>query len=139
MMDAQGLAGAIGAVAGKIEEQKEYLTKLDQLSGDGDLGISMSEGFKAVVMLMEISEEEDLGKLLMKAGNAFNEAAPSSLGTILSFGFIGMAKTLKGIRQAGEDQIGAALQAGVDKIMEKAGSKPGERTILDPLCPAGSA
>ncbi len=139
MMDAQGLAGAIGAVAGKIEEQKEYLTKLDQLSGDGDLGISMSEGFKAVVMLMEISEEEDLGKLLMKAGNAFNEAAPSSLGTILSFGFIGMAKTLKGIRQAGGDQIGAALQAGVDKIMEKAGSKPGERTILDALCPAVSA
>ena len=79
MMDAQGLAGAMGAVAGKIEENKEYLTRLDQLNGDGDLGISMSEGFKAVDMLLEISEEKDLGKLLMKAGNAFNEAAPSSL------------------------------------------------------------
>ena len=89
MMDAQGLAGAMGAVAGKIEENKEYLTRLDQLNGDGDLGISMSEGFKAVDMLLEISEEKDLGKLLMKAGNAFNEAAPSSLGTILSFGLTG--------------------------------------------------
>ena len=124
MMDAQGLAGAMGAVAGKIEENKEYLTRLDQLNGDGDLGISMSEGFKAVDMLLEISEEKDLGKLLMKVGNAFNEAAPSSLGTILSFGLTGMAK---------------ALKAGVDKIMEKAGSKPGERTILDSLCPAVEA
>lgn len=139
MMDAQGLAGAIGAVAGKIEENKEYLTRLDQLNGDGDLGISMSEGFKAVVMLMEISEEVDLGKLLMKAGNAFNEAAPSSLGTILSFGFIGMAKTLKGNREANGEMMAAAFKAGVDKIMEKAGSKPGERTILDALCPAVEA
>ena len=57
MMDAQGLAGAMGAVAGKIEENKEYLTRLDQLNGDGDLGISMSEGFKAVDMLLEMSEE----------------------------------------------------------------------------------
>ena len=125
MMDAQGLAGAMGAVAGKIEENKEYLTRLDQLNGDGDLGISMSEGFKAVDMLLEISEEKDLGKLLMKAGNAFNEAAPSSLGTILSFGLTGMAKALKGTREAGGEQIAVALRAGVDKIMEKAGSKPG--------------
>ncbi|WP_320938141.1 DAK2 domain-containing protein [Enterocloster lavalensis] len=139
MMDAQGLAGAMGAVAGKIEENKEYLTRLDQLNGDGDLGISMSEGFKAVDMLLEISEEKDLGKLLMKAGNAFNEAAPSSLGTILSFGLTGMAKALKGTREAGGEQIAAALKAGVDKIMEKAGSKPGERTILDSLCPAVEA
>ena len=139
MMDAQGLAGAMGAVAGKIEENKEYLTRLDQLNGDGDLGISMSEGFKAVDMLLEISEEKDLGKLLMKAGNTFNEAAPSSLGTILSFGLTGMAKALKGTREAGGEQIAVALRAGVDKIMEKAGSKPGERTILDSLCPAVEA
>ena len=99
----------------------------------------MSEGFKAVDMLLEISEEKDLGKLLMKAGNAFNEAAPSSLGTILSFGLTGMAKALKGTREAGGEQIAVALRAGVDKIMEKAGSKPGERTILDSLCPAVEA
>ena len=53
MMDAQGLAGAMGAVAGKSEENKEYLTRLDQLNGDGDLGISMSEGFMAGDMLLE--------------------------------------------------------------------------------------
>ena len=138
-MDAQRLAEAVEAVSEKIEENKEYLIKLDQQNGDGDLGISMSDGFKAVVMLMEITGETDLGKLLMKAGNAFNEAAPSSLGTILSFGFIGMAKTLKGVQDASPEQVAAALTAGVAKIMEKAGSKPGERTILDALCPAVEA
>lgn len=135
-MDAQGLARAIGRISRKIEENKDYLVKLDQQNGDGDLGISMNDGFKAVCMIMELSEEKDLGKLLMKAGNAFNEAAPSSLGTILSFGFMGMARSLKGTIDATPQQIADALHAGVDKIMEKAGSKPGERTILDSLYPA---
>lgn len=135
-MDAQGLARAIGRISRKIEENKDYLVKLDQQNGDGDLGISMNDGFKAVCMIMELSEEKDLGKLLMKAGNAFNEAAPSSLGTILSFCFMGMARSLKGTIDATPQQIADALHAGVDKIMEKAGSRPGERTILDSLYPA---
>lgn len=138
-MDVRDLAGAMAAVSRRIEENKEYLTKLDQLNGDGDLGISMSEGFKAVAMLMEVSGERDLGKMLLRAGNAFNEAAPSSLGTILSFGFAGMARSLKGLENASAGQLGAALRAGVSKIMEKAGSKPGERTVLDAICPAVQA
>lgn len=138
-MDVQELSLAMKRISRKMEENKEYLVELDQQNGDGDLGISMCDGFKAVDNLIELSEEKDLGRLLMKAGNAFNEAAPSSLGTILSFGFIGMAKSLKGIMEATPKEIAAALRAGTDRIMEKAGSKPGERTILDALCPAVSA
>lgn len=138
-MDAKSLAEAIGAISAKIDENRDYLVRLDQQNGDGDLGISMSEGFRAVAALMEITEEADLGKLLMKAGNAFNESAPSSLGTILSFGFMGMARSLKGVREASPAQAVAALRAGVEKIMGKSGAKPGERTVLDALCPAVDA
>ena len=35
-------------VAQNMEESKEYLTGLDQAVGDGDHGISMARGFKAV-------------------------------------------------------------------------------------------
>ena len=138
-MNVQGLGKAIKKISRKIETNKDYLVKLDQQNGDGDFGISMNDGFKAVDMLLELSEEEDLGKILMKSGNAFNEAAPSSLGTILSFGFMGMAKSLKGKSEAGPAEIMDAFQAGINKIMEKAGSKPGERTILDSLYPAVKA
>ena len=109
-MNVQGLGKAIKKISRKIETNKDYLVKLDQQNGDGDLGISMSDGFKAVDMLLELSEEEDLGKILMKSGNAFNEAAPSSLGTILSFGFMGMAKSLKGKSEAGPAEIMDAFQ-----------------------------
>lgn len=138
-MNARDLANAVNKVTVKIESNVELLTKLDQQSGDGDLGISMKEGFRAVNMVMDISEEKNLGKLLIKCGNAFNEAAPSSLGTILSFGFMGMAHKLKGIEEASNKQVAEAMRQGIIKIMEKAGSRPGERTILDALCPAVDA
>lgn len=135
-MEAGSLAKAFEKIQRKIEAHVELLTELDQRSGDGDLGISMREGFRAVSTVMEISEESNLGKLLIKSGNAFNEAAPSSLGTILSFGFMGMAKTLKGVEEASNEQVAEALRQGISMIMEKAGSRPGERTILDAICPA---
>lgn len=138
-MNTRVLAEAMNRVSIKISANVELLTKLDQQSCDGDLGISMQEGFRAVDMLLEVSDEKNFGKLLMKVGNVFNEAAPSSLGTILSFGFMGMAKGLKGIEEASDQQIVKAMQQGITMIMEKAGSCPGERTILDSLCPAVTA
>ena len=131
-MNAVSVKAAMERISCKMNENKDYLIKLDQQNGDGDLGVSMSEGFAAAYAFVQGSEEMDLGKLFMKMGGVFNEAAPSSLGTILSFGFMGMAKALKiGLPEAAE-----AMKAGVEKIMDKAGSKPGEKTILDALCPA---
>lgn len=122
-----------------IDANKDYLIQLDQVSGDGDLGISMSSGFHAVVEYLEHTDEKDLGKAMAKAASAFNESAPSSLGTILSFGFMGMAKEWKGKDNVEGKEIGNALESGIKKIMEKTGSKPGERTVLDALCPAVEA
>ena len=119
-----------------MTENKDYLVSLDQQNGDGDLGISMSSGYEAVKNYVIASEERDLGKLLMKCSSVFNEAAPSSLGTITAFGFMGMAKALKGKEEATFAECADALDAGLNKIMEKAKSKPGEKTILDALYPA---
>ena len=53
-MNVQGLGKAIKKISRKIETNKDYLVKLDQQNGDGDLGISMSDGFKAVDILLEL-------------------------------------------------------------------------------------
>lgn len=135
-MNASSVKTGIRKISRIMAENKEYLIKLDQQNGDGDLGVSMSEGFGAAAVFAEGTEETDLGKILMEAGGVFNEAAPSSLGTIISFAFMGMAKSLKGKTEAGLPEFAEAVEAGVQKIMDKAGSKPGEKTILDSICPA---
>lgn len=120
-------------------ENKDHLVALDQVNGDGDLGLSMESGFKGLYAYAETSDEDDLSRFLMQCSRAFNEAAPSSLGTILSFGLIGMARYLKGETSIDKTTLGEAFNAGIEMIMERAGSKPGEKTILDSLTPAKDA
>jgi dihydroxyacetone kinase len=122
-----------------MTENRDYLIELDQQNGDGDLGISMSDGFKAIADYLRTAEEADLGKLFFQMSKTFNDKAPSSLGTILSFGMMGMARALKGKETADLTELTAAFRQGVELIMEKAGSKPGEKTVLDSLCPAVEA
>ena len=139
MVNAENLRAGFRAIAKKMAEQREYLIELDQRNGDGDLGISMSEGYAAASAAMDASDEKDLGRLLIAGYKALNEAAPSSLGTITTLCLMGMAKTLKGHEEADMTLLGDALKAGLDKVMEKAKSKPGEKTILDAVCPAAEA
>lgn len=135
-MKAANLVEALDSIRTFMKEHREELIKLDQQNGDGDLGISMSDGFEAAYRAALNCNECDLGKMLMICGKALNEAAPSSLGTILSLGMAGMAKKLKGVETADLGQLANAMEAGVSMIMEKAQSKPGEKTVLDALIPA---
>jgi len=134
-MTASSLKTAFSYISDVMAVNKEYLIKLDQQNGDGDLGISMVNGFKGVCDYLSSAEEMEFGQLLMKASSVFNEIAPSSLGTIISFALMGMAQSLKGKAEVSLSEIAAAMKNGVDKIMERAGSKPGEKTVLDSLCP----
>lgn len=138
-MNKESVKGIIQAISARMTENRDYLIRLDQVNGDGDLGISMSDGYKAAAEFMETAEEKDLGKVIMACGKAFNAAAPSSLGTITAFGFMGIAKALKGKEEVDFAEAAAAMKAGVENIMVKAGSKIGEKTILDSLYPGAEA
>ncbi|WP_203234247.1 dihydroxyacetone kinase subunit L [Actinomyces sp. 565] len=139
MLNRESLAAIAGEISVLMATNRDYLVSLDQVSGDGDLGISMEDGFRALAEYLAAQEQTDLGQLLRGAAKAFNGAAPSSLGTILSFGMMGMARALRGKTEADVVTAAQALQAGVEAIMDKAESKPGEKTILDALVPGTTA
>ena len=138
-MNKEKLIQIFESISSVMDKERDYLIELDQQNGDGDLGISMSNGFRAVLSYVQNTDEIDLGKIFMKSSAAFNEAAPSSLGTILSFGMIGVARALKGREDADFSEMTMAMEQGIALIMEKAGSKPGEKTVLDALVPAVDA
>ena len=125
----------ISSIAKEMAENRDYLVELDQRNGDGDLGVSMSEGFNALVEVLNKTEETDLGKVFRDLSKTFNESAPSSLGTILSFGLMGIAKELKGKTEVSRQEFSVALEKGLDNILDKTGSKVGEKTIIDSLSP----
>jgi dihydroxyacetone kinase-like protein len=138
-MDIAGLAGALARVSATMQEHRDYLIELDQQNGDGDLGITMSSGYKAIADYLAAAPEADLGRSLMKCSSIFNETAPSTLGTITSLGLMALAKALKGKTEASVEDLALAFETMLAAIMEKAKSKPGDKTILDSLAPAIAA
>lgn len=91
-MDNAKIARAIHEISTLMRLNRDYLIELDQVNGDGDLGISMDDGFRALDEYYSGTVAKDLGQSLRGAAKVLNSAAPSSLGTILSFGLMGMAK-----------------------------------------------
>ena len=135
MITKDSFASALVRISDRMHANRAYLVKLDQVNGDGDLGISIDDGFQAVARYFKEEAPDDLGQALRQASKVLNSAAPSSLGTILAFGLMGMAKELRGKTQITLSELAAAIDSGVTNIMEKADSKPGEKTILDALAP----
>lgn len=139
MVNTSSIARTVQAISELMTENRDLLVKLDQVNGDGDLGISMDDGFRALADFFANAAPEDLGQAFREGSKVLNASAPSSLGTILSFGLMGMAKALRGQTEVDPATAASALVDGVENIMVKAESKPGEKTILDSLHPGAVA
>jgi len=130
------IIGIIECIKARMVESKEILIELDAKNGDGDLGLSMASGFIRVSRVLSQLEEPDIGRVFIRISKAFNEAAPSTLGTLLSIGFMGMAKYFKGKNNINIIELSLGFEKGLENIMEKGGARPGEKTIIDSLFPA---
>jgi len=119
-----------------MNENRDYLINLDSIVGDGDLGLTMSDGFKAAYRAVEPSEETDLGKLLYTAGKAMASAVPSTMGTLMASGFMQVGKKFKGEKETDDLGIVAILSYFGEGVMIRGKAKPGEKTFLDGLLPA---
>lgn len=119
-----------------FKENVEYLTKLDSVAGDADLGLVMNDGFSLTSEFVEKSELKDVGMLFFQAGKYFNNVASSSMGTLLSAGFMNVGKKLKG-KTVLEGRDFYTILYGISEGVQKIGkAKEGEKTFLDGIYPA---
>ena len=126
-----------GAWKASMLANRDYLIELDQVAGDGDLGLSMTDGFSAIsARLEEGPDQEDLGVLFYHAGKTMNMYASSSLGTLISSGFMEAGKEFKGKTAMTGLQFGVFLESFQRGIMKRGKAKTGEKTFLDGFDPA---
>ncbi len=117
----------------------EFLIQIDAQLGDGDLGITMSKGFSAASLSIDKSTQSDVGLLMISAGMAITQAAPSTMGTLMGTGFLKAGKSLSGKIEADLNDFSAAMNDFVDGLMMRGKVKPGEKTIIDSMLPAVEA
>lgn len=135
-METSYLIGLLKEISEIMSENKEKLIAMDGIVGDGDLGLTMSDGFKAAYDAVEDGAIKDAGKLLFAAGKAMANKVPSTMGSLMATGLKQAGKDLKG-KESLEDgdivQIFASYEAGVAKL---GGAKVGDKTFLDGIHPA---
>lgn len=123
---------ALGQALVSLENE---LTELDSKLGDGDLGLSMARGGEALCYTVENSRAETLDGLFLECAAAFNQAAPSTLGTLLSMGLRAAGKSLTGCTCLTEMQIVKLPRIMADEIAARGKARIGDKTILDALLP----
>jgi dihydroxyacetone kinase-like protein len=104
--------------------------------GDGDLGLTMSDGFNAAYESIKDSQETDVGKLFYTAGKAMSTVVPSTMGTLMASGLMQVGKTLKGKTDLDRLDYVLLFQAFFDGVSNRGKAKLGEKTFLDGLYPA---
>lgn len=119
-----------------FKENVEELTRLDSVGGDGDLGLVMNDGFKTVKQFVYDSDETDLGKLFYQAGKCFNNAASSSMGTLIASGFMNIGKKLKGKTELTDEELIILAEGMAEGVQNIGKAKEGEKTFLDAIYPA---
>lgn len=119
-----------------MAQSRDYLIEIDGVVGDGDLGLTMSDGFAAAYDAVAFGEEKDLGKMLYFGGKAMSTAVPSTMGTLMASGLMNAGKVLKGKEELDTQDVAALFQAYLDGVMNRGSAKVGDKTFLDGLYPA---
>ncbi|MDQ0360753.1 dihydroxyacetone kinase family protein [Breznakia pachnodae] len=119
-----------------MNKNKDYLIELDSVVGDGDLGLTMSDGYAAAYNAVKDTEETDIGKVLYTAGKSMANAVPSTMGTLMASGLMQAAKALRGVNEMTNETWLQFFNAYEEGVMNRGKAKVGEKTFLDGLHPA---
>ncbi len=135
-MNTQKLAEVIAAIAKTIEENKEFLTQLDNEIGDGDHGINLARGFAAVEQKLPTWANSDIGTLLKGVGMQLVSTVGGASGPLYGTAFMKAGMACKGMTELDGPAFAAAMEAAVEGIKMRGKATEGEKTMLDALCPA---
>ncbi|HEY6057639.1 MAG TPA: dihydroxyacetone kinase subunit DhaL [Candidatus Limnocylindrales bacterium] len=125
-----------------VADRRSWLTDLDAAIGDGDHGINLDRGLQLVVEQLGAGNlpVTSAGLLLVGAGRTILGTVGGASGALYGRAFIRAGERLDADPTAtGLPPIVSALTAAVDAIGSLGRSRPGQKTMLDALDPAGHA
>jgi dihydroxyacetone kinase len=137
----EALSAALRASARVLTTAAPRLTALDQAVGDGDLGISLERGLKAVIENIKacLYPLDDPAGALQALGLTLREELGGTSGALYAVFFLRASTQLRKGPSTEPRTWADAFDAGCAAIAELGGARPGDRTMLDALIPAAEA
>ena len=123
-------------VADEVPPQADILRELDAKIGDGDLGITVTRGFAAVVVGFPEVRGKPASDQLARSGMAFNRAAASTFGVLFASAMMRGGMAVKDRDDVGEADIVPIARAAFQGLLDRGKASVGDKTLLDALAPA---
>jgi dihydroxyacetone kinase-like protein len=121
-----------------IQDNKQALSDIDGLIGDGDHGVNMNKGFTLCQEALG-DGPYDLSLGLKTLYQVLMNQIGGSMGPLYGMFFKAMAKACRGQETMDAALFGQMLSQARDKVLDISGAKPGDKTLLDTLIPAQAA
>jgi D-erythrulose 4-kinase len=125
---------AVDAIYAVVEENKEYLGRIDAIAGDGDHGIGMSRGSKAAAMAAN-EAQGGVETVLTAAGHAFGDKAGGTSGILWGLLLEGVGKGLGNTEAVTARRLADAVQESARHLQGFSKAELGDKTMLDALFP----
>lgn len=132
------LRQAISRATQACIEAKDLFTDIDNISGDGDLGISMEKGALAIERVLQ-EDINDISTLLGRCAISLNRDAPSTMGTLTSLALMEISRTTQGKEVLTPEDILKIPETSARTIMAFGRACEGDKTVLDALLPLSNS
>ncbi|MCH8558837.1 MAG: dihydroxyacetone kinase subunit L [Balneolia bacterium] len=122
-----------------LEENRQYLTKLDTAIGDADHGNNMYRGFNKVKSQLDDHADKDIGAILKAVAMTLISTVGGASGPLYGTFFLQAGTKMAGKAELDGDSLAVMFRAGVDGVKMRGKAQPGDKTMIDVLEPVAQA
>ncbi|MGV3550907.1 dihydroxyacetone kinase subunit DhaL [Rhizobium sp.] len=127
-------------VGDQIIAEKNWLSELDGVIGDGDHGVTMEIGWKAVQHALEdVQEGETIESICKRMAKAFLDAVGASSGPLYATAFLRAGTAVSDRLNLDGAGMAEWLSAACQGIRDRGRAEPGDKTMIDAWMPAVEA
>lgn len=129
----------VDAVVRAVEANADALSALDAVGGDGDHGVSLTIGARAVQAALAAEPPATTGAALSKIGMTLVNSVGAAMGPIFGTAFMRAGTAANAAGALDGAAVAAILKAAVEGVQVRGKAVAGDKTMLDALIPAAEA
>lgn len=127
-------------VGDQIIAEKDWLSELDGVIGDGDHGVTMEIGWRAVqAALADAPAEETVDGSCKRMAKSFLDAVGASSGPLYATAFLRAGAAVGDRLNLDGEAMGRWLAGALQGIRDRGRAEPGDKTMVDAWMPAVEA
>ncbi len=124
------------AAADAIHANRDWLSELDGVIGDGDHGVTMDIGWTAVRKILSTEQDGTISELSDAMGKAFLDAVGASSGPLYASAFRKAGEAVADRLNLNADGMVAWIEGLCAGIQARGGAQVGDKTMIDAWVPA---